>query len=62
MSSDRADTIDPAVLAAIVAAVDATWPRPADIVPTHEGVEPTRWRFSSRWWSSSVASRRLRPW
>ena len=56
-----AGIIDPAVLAAIVAAVDAAWPRAAG----GQGpapVEPARWRFSSRWWSTPVAGRRLRPW
>jgi hypothetical protein len=47
-------------LAAIVAAVDAVWPRPA------AGAEPEavslRWRFSGRWWSRPTISRSDRPW
>ena len=51
---------EPEVLAAIVAAVEATWPRPGpDVNPD---VEPSRWRFSARWWSRPAASRRTRPW
>jgi hypothetical protein len=47
--------------AAIVAALEAFWPRPVTPV-----VEPTRrpstWRFSGRWWSRPVTARRDRPW
>ena len=57
---------DPAVLAAIVAAVQAAWPRPAaatavslsdELDPAHEA-----WRFSGRWWHKPVPMRRDRPW
>lgn len=45
-------------VAAIVAAVDAAWPRPvADEGPS----EPPRWRFSGRWWTKPVPMRRDRP-
>jgi len=53
------DEPDAATLAAIVAAVDATWPRPGTAAG---GVEASRWRFSTRWWSRPAASRRTRPW
>ena len=47
--------------AAIVAAIEAVWPRPVAVVP-----EATRrtsaWRFSGRWWSRPVPARRDRPW
>jgi hypothetical protein len=45
-------------LAAIVAAIDAAWPR-----PTPGGEEPPSpmWRFSGRWWRAPVAARRERP-
>ena len=48
-------------MAAIVAAVDALWPRPAvaPALPTDE--ESSRWRFSGRWWSRPVIGRRERP-
>jgi hypothetical protein len=45
-------------LAAIVAAIEVTWPRPA-VVPA---AELPRWRFSGRWWTKPVPLRRVRPW
>ena len=51
---------DPAVLAAITAAVQLAWPRPAppdEHEPIHEA-----WRFSGRWWKKPVPMRRDRPW
>jgi hypothetical protein len=49
----------PEELAAIVAAVEVTWPRAV----AGTGVEPPpRWRFSGRWWSKPVPARRDRPW
>ncbi|MDE3087699.1 MAG: hypothetical protein KGJ77_13180, partial [Acidobacteriota bacterium] len=50
---------DPAVLAAIVAAVDAAWPRPA---PPPESPRTPAWRFSGRWWALPTAAGRDRPW
>jgi hypothetical protein len=51
----------PEVLAAIVAAVEATWPRP--VVVAEERVVRSPWRWSGRWWASSrpVAADRRRP-
>ena len=46
-------------VAAIVAAVDALWPRPA--LPPSAPAEPDRWRFSGRWWAKPVPVRRDRP-
>ncbi|HET9610965.1 MAG TPA: hypothetical protein VFP06_15250 [Acidimicrobiales bacterium] len=46
-------------VAAIVAAVEVTWPRPAAAEDT--GSLP-RWRFSGRWWTKPVPLRRGRPW
>ncbi|MGE3620988.1 MAG: hypothetical protein AB7L84_11055 [Acidimicrobiia bacterium] len=45
--------------AAIVAAVDALWPRPA--VAEARATSP-RWRFSGRWWTKPIPVRRDRPW
>jgi hypothetical protein len=45
--------------AAIVAAIEAAWPRPAAVAPT--GEVPARWKFSGRWWSKPVPLRRERP-
>jgi hypothetical protein len=46
-------------VAAIVAAIEVAWPRPA----AAEGqAAPPRWRFSGRWWTKPVPLRRNRPW
>jgi len=47
--------------AAIVAVVEALWPRP--VAPTAEPGpgRSTAWRFSGRWWSKPVPARRARP-
>jgi hypothetical protein len=50
----------PDELAAIVAAVEMTWPRPVIVEPADEPANP--WRFSGRWWSRPAAARRDRPW
>lgn len=49
-------------LAAIVAAVEAVWPRPVVVADTPAPAPPSRWRFSGRWWSKPIAARRDRPW
>ena len=46
--------------AAIVAAVEAMWPRPT-IVMAEPAKRPSPWRFSGRWWSRPVPARRDRP-
>ena len=46
-------------VAAIVAAIEVCWPRPA--APTAPSAPP-RWRFSGRWWSKPIPLRRNRPW
>lgn len=45
-------------VAAIVAAIELSWPRSA-VAPDEE---PPRWRFSGRWWSKPIPLRRDRPW
>jgi hypothetical protein len=45
-------------VAAIVAAVQCVWSRPRAAVVADE---PMRWRFSGRWWSKPVPTRRARP-
>ena len=63
--STSISTISPAPsaeeAAAIVAAVEALWPRPmpADNQPSQG--DPTAWRFSGRWWASNHVVRRGRP-
>lgn len=49
----------PEEVAAIVAAIEATWPRPAAEAPADA---LPRWRFSGRWWTKPVPLRRSRPW
>lgn len=49
----------PEEVAAIVAAVEATWPRAVVQAPVQE---PPRWRFAGRWWSRPIPTRRERPW
>lgn len=44
--------------AAIAAAVELAWPRPATDAPTDA---PPRWRFSGRWWTKPLPVRRDRP-
>ena len=45
-------------VAAIVAAVEVAWPRAG----APAAVETTpRWRWSGRWWTKPVPSRRVRP-
>jgi len=45
-----AEGATPQELTAILAAVEALWPRPADLarVPS----DPGAWRFSGRWWKN----------
>lgn len=47
-------------VAAILAAVDAAWPRPAGAPAA--GTPTPRWRFSGRWWTAPIPMRRSRPW
>lgn len=54
--------IEPAELAAIVAAVEVAWPRPRVGEIETTTADPSRWRFSARWWSRPAVSRRSRPW
>lgn len=49
---------DPDEVAAIVAAVEAAWPR-SSVGPAQ--APPPRWRFSGRWWTKPVLARRDRP-
>lgn len=51
---------DPAVLAAITAAVQLACPRPAPADVHSPAHDP--WRFSGRWWQKPVPLRRDRPW
>ena len=48
-------------MAILAAAVEEAWPRPR-VVVEEERAKPPAWRFSGRWWSRPVPSRRVRPW
>jgi hypothetical protein len=48
----------PDEMAAIVAAIELAWPRPVVAVRDDE---PSRWRFSGRWWTRPIPTRRDRP-
>jgi hypothetical protein len=57
-------TSDPApeVMAVIVAAVDAVWPRAVVVTgPRRKEEESPSWRFSGRHWNAPVAANRSRP-
>lgn len=45
---------------AIMAAHEALWPKPVAAEVHAVAGEPSRWRFSGRWWSKPVALRRDR--
>jgi len=53
--------IEPEVMAILAAAIEEAWPRPR-VVIEEERSKPPAWRFSGRWWSRPVPSRRVRPW
>lgn len=46
---------------AIVAAVEALWPKPVMLVDDEETRRVPTWRFSARWWAKPLAARRDRP-
>lgn len=45
---------------AIMAGVEALWPKPVVVVDT-EPPRSTAWRFSGRWWTRPIPARRDRP-
>lgn len=47
--------------AAVVAAVEALWPKPVMTVTPEQRRRSATWRFSGRWWARPVAARRDRP-
>ena len=59
-TSARVSSPSPQEVAAILAAIDAMWPRPSAVTATVE--ESNDWRFSGRWWSKPHAVQRSRPW
>jgi hypothetical protein len=52
----------PEVMAVIVAAVDAVWPRAVVVTgPRRREEDSPSWRFSGRHWSAATAANRARP-
>ena len=47
---------------AIMAAMEALWPRPVRRARARASARAPAWRFSGRWWARPVAARRDRPW
>ena len=58
--SDVSPTPTDEEVVAIMAGVEALWPKPAVVVDTAPA-RSTSWRFSGRWWSRPVPARRDRP-
>lgn len=57
VSVERGDPTEEEV-AAIAAALQCVWSRPQAALAADP---PMRWRFSGRWWSKPVPTRRARP-
>lgn len=48
-------------LVAIVAAIEALWPRPTIAEASQNPLRSPTWRFSGRWWATPLPARRARP-
>jgi hypothetical protein len=46
---------------AIVAAVEALWPKPVLAADLDNPLRTPTWRFSARWWARPLPQRRDRP-
>ncbi len=46
---------------AIVAAVEALWPKPVVLAADENPLRAPTWRFSARWWAKPLPARRDRP-
>jgi hypothetical protein len=49
-------------MAAIVAAYEVLHPRVVVLAEVEGAAAVPAWRFSGRWWSRPIPSRRMRPW
>ena len=58
--SNIAPTPTDTEVVAIMAGVEALWPKPVAAADTAPRRRPT-WRFSGRWWARPVPARRDRP-
>jgi hypothetical protein len=59
-SSDISPTPTDEEVVAIMAGIEALWPKPT-VVIDDTPARDTSWRFSGRWWSRPVPARRDRP-
>ena len=46
---------------AIVAAMEALWPKPVVAAEAENPLRHPTWRFSARWWAKPLPARRDRP-
>ena len=60
MVADVSPTPTDAEVVAIMAGVEALWPKPT-IAATATPARAMTWRFSGRWWARPVPARRDRP-
>jgi transposase len=60
MSTEITPTPTDEEAAALVAAVDALWPRPV-VAAVEQRAREAAWRFSGRWWAKPLPQRRDRP-
>lgn len=60
MSTEITPTPTDEEAVAITAALEALWPRAVVLVETSNSRRAS-WRFSGRWWSPPIVSRRGRP-
>jgi hypothetical protein len=61
MSTEITPTPTDEEAAALVAAVDALWPRPVVAAAEQQRAREATWRFSGRWWAKPLPHRRDRP-
>lgn len=61
MSTEISPAPTEAEAVAIVAAVEALWPRPVLAAELQNPLRSPTWRFSGRWWAKPISVRRDRP-
>lgn len=59
--ADISPTPSPEEAVAIVAAMEALWPKPVVMAADEGARRDTTWRFSARWWAKPLPQRRDRP-
>lgn len=61
MSPEISPAPSEAEAVAIVAAVEALWPKPVIAAEHDNPLRVPAWRFSGRWWAKPISARRDRP-